>query len=81
MGLFVAYLTGRFVGPGADYLQVFRLSGTAAFLTYAVAEPVSSIWKAQPWGATAKHMFDGLLYSLLTAGTFAWLWPSPRGAP
>jgi hypothetical protein len=76
VGLFVAYLTGRFLGPGAEYLAVFRLAGTTAFLAYAVGEPVASIWKAQPWGATARHILDGLLYSLLTAGTFGWLWPA-----
>lgn len=76
VGVFVAYVTGRFAGTGAEYLAVFRLSGTTAFMAYALAEPVSSIWKGQPWGATAKHMVDGLIYSLLTAGTFGWLWPS-----
>jgi len=23
-----------------------------------------------------KHAFDGLVYGLLTAGVFGWLWPS-----
>jgi hypothetical protein len=27
------------------------------------------------WSATLKNMFDGLLYALVTAGTFGWLWP------
>jgi hypothetical protein len=36
---------------------------------------VESIWMARPWSATAKNLFDGLLYSLVTAGTFGWLWP------
>jgi hypothetical protein len=76
VSVFVAYLTGRFADPGADYLRVFRLSGTTAFLAYALAEPVASIWRAQPWGATTRHMVDGLLYSLVTAGTFGWLWPT-----
>jgi hypothetical protein len=30
---------------------------------------------ARPWSATGKNLFDGLLYSLVTAGTFGWLWP------
>ena len=75
VGVFVGYLVGRSVGPGAEYMTVFRLVATAAFLVYAVGEPVSSIWKGQKWSTTARHMFDGLLYSLLTAGAFAWLWP------
>src|SRR5256886_15773372 len=31
IGFFVAYLTGRTVTPGAHYLAVFRVAGTAAF--------------------------------------------------
>jgi hypothetical protein len=76
VGLFVAYVAGRHLGPGAEYLRVFRLAGATAFLAYVVREPVDSIWKAQPWGTTARHMLDGLFYSLLTAGTFGWLWPA-----
>jgi hypothetical protein len=45
----VAYLTGRTVAAGAEYLQVFRVAGTVAFVAYAVGEPISSIWKGQKW--------------------------------
>lgn len=76
ISLIVAYLTGRTVAPGADYLMVFRVAGTAAFLGYAGAQATDSIWKGQLWGITVKHLFDGLVYSLLTAGVFGWLWPS-----
>jgi hypothetical protein len=75
VSLFTAYLTGRALGPGVEYLAVFRLAGGAAFMAYCLAEMVSSIWRGQLWGVTIKHMFDGLVYSLLTAGTFGWLWP------
>lgn len=76
VGIFVAYLTSRTLQAGSDYLSVFRVAGTTAFLVYAGAEPVQSIWKGIGWGATAKAVFDGLIYALLTAGTFAWLWPN-----
>lgn len=33
------------------------------------------IWYSQDWGATARNMFDGLIYAPLTGGTFGWLWP------
>ena len=75
IGLFVAYLTGRTVTPGAPYLAVFRVAGTAAFLAYGVGHLVNAIWAGQPWSVTIKHVIDGLIYSLLTAGTFGWLWP------
>src|SRR5437588_1869735 len=34
ISLIVAYLTGRTRGPGVEYLEVFRVAGTAAFLGY-----------------------------------------------
>lgn len=71
-----AYLTGRAVGPGMDYLQVFRFAGFTAFACYSVAGWQRSIWYGQSWGTTARNTLDGLVYGLLTAGTFGWLWPS-----
>jgi hypothetical protein len=75
IGFFVAYLTGRTVAPGTNYLAVFRVAGTAAFLAYGLGQLSNSIWKGQPWSMTIKEVLDGLLYGLLTAGTFGWLWP------
>ena len=75
IGVFVAYLTGRTLSRDTPYLEVFRVAGLTAFLGYAVAQIQDSIWKGQSWSVTLKHVFDGLIYGLLTAGTFAWLWP------
>ena len=35
IGVMVAYVTGRTLGADASYLEVFRISGTVAFLAYA----------------------------------------------
>ena len=75
ISLFVAYLTGRTVAPGAHYLVVFRVAGTAAFLAYGLGHLSNGIWKGQPWSVTFKEVIDGLVYGSLTAGTFGWLWP------
>jgi hypothetical protein len=75
VSIFVACLTGRTQAPGAQYMEVFRVAGATAFLAYGFAQVQDSIWKGQTWGVTAKHAFDGLIYALLTAGTFGWLWP------
>ena len=75
VSVFVAYLTGRTQEPGAAYLAVFRVAGATAFLAYGLGEAMSSIWKLQRWSTTFKSMIDGLIYALLTAGSFAWLWP------
>ena len=37
VSVFTAYLTGRTLGPGTEYLRVFRVSGTVAFAGYALA--------------------------------------------
>jgi hypothetical protein len=70
-----AYLTGRTVAPGAHYLAVFRVAGTAAFLAYGLGNLSNGIWKGQTWSATIKEVIDGFIYGSLTAGTFGWLWP------
>jgi hypothetical protein len=72
---FVAYLTFHAVAPGANYRVVFRIAGTAAFLAYGVGQLSNGIWKGQTWSVTFKEVVDGLVYALLTAGTFGWLWP------
>jgi uncharacterized membrane protein len=75
VSVFAAYLAGRAVGPGTEYLEVFRFAGTSAFLGYSLALVQHSIWYRRNWGTTLKSMFDGLVYALLTAGVFGWLWP------
>ncbi|MEQ9401302.1 MAG: hypothetical protein RJQ04_19200 [Longimicrobiales bacterium] len=75
MSAVAAYMASRAVPVGGDYLEVFRFAGTTAFAAYALALPQRSIWFKTSWSTTAKSMFDGLIYALLTAGTFGWLWP------
>jgi len=75
VSIFTAYLTGRTRVPGTQYLEVFRVAGATAFLGYSMALVQNAIWKGETWGVTLKHMLDGLIYGLLTAGTFGWLWP------
>jgi hypothetical protein len=57
------------------YLVVFRVAGTAAFLAYGLSQLSNGIWKGQPWGMTVQEVVDGLIYGMLTAGAFGWLWP------
>lgn len=75
VGIFAAYVAGRALEPGAHYLAVFRFVGVTAFVSYALGGWQESIWYKRPWSVTLKNTFDGLLYALVTAGTFGWLWP------
>jgi hypothetical protein len=75
ISFFVAYLAAHTIAPGAYYLKVFRIVGTAAFLAYGFGTVSNAIWKGQTLSFTIKEVVDGLIYALLTAGTFGWLWP------
>jgi hypothetical protein len=75
VGVFVAYLSGRTLEMGAQYLAVFRVAGTTAFMAYGLANLVDSIWRGAPWSNTVRAVVDGLVYALVTAGAFGWLWP------
>ncbi len=54
---------------------MFRYVGAVAFTGYALALLQNSIWYKRNWAATLKSVIDGLVYALLTAGMFGWLWP------
>lgn len=75
VGIFSAYIGGRALEPGASYLSVFRFVGFTAFACYCVAGWQDSIWFKRSWSRTFRNTIDGILYGLITAGTFGWLWP------
>ncbi len=75
VGFFAAYVASRALAPGAHYPQVFQFVGATAFIGYALALWQMSIWYRRAWSTTIKATIDGLIYALLTAGTFGWLWP------
>ena len=75
VAVFAAYVAGRALPVGARYLSVFRFVGATAFIGYSVALWQMSIWYRRAWSTTFKATFDGLIFALLTAGTFGWLWP------
>ncbi len=75
VGIFAAYIAGRALPPGTAYLAVFRFTGATAFIGYTLALWQMSIWYNRSLSITIKSTVDGLIYALLTAGTFGWLWP------
>lgn len=75
VGVFAGYVAGRALPVGAPYLSVFRFVGVTAFLAYSMALWQMTIWYARSWKTSAKITVDGLIYALLTAGMFGWLWP------
>ena len=71
----VAYIAGVTLMPGAEYLKVFQVTSTVAFLSYAGAHGLGFIWFGHTTTRFLKDLFDGLIYGLLTGGFFGWLWP------
>jgi hypothetical protein len=70
----VGYVTGLARAPGSP--DVFRVAASVALPAYAFASVDSSIWKGVSWSTTAKFVVDGVIYALVTAAAFAWLWPA-----
>lgn len=75
VGVIAAYVTSRAVGSGASYRAVFRFAGVTAFVGYSLALWQNTIWFKRDWVTTFKSNIDGLIFALLTAGIFGWLWP------
>lgn len=70
-----AYLASRTLAPGTHYLQVFRVVGAVSFLAYGFGSIQMGIWMGKPWSSVIKDLVDALIYGLVSAGVFGWLWP------
>ncbi len=71
----LAYLASRTLPQGASFMQVCRLVGIVALLAYAGGSVANGIWMGRPWKSVAKDVADGVIYGLVSAVLFAWLWP------
>jgi len=75
VSFFVAWVCGQTLWQGAEYLLVFRVAGLVALSAYSFGQIPNAIWWGRPWKSAFKEFADGIVYALLTAGCFAWLWP------
>jgi hypothetical protein len=71
-----AYVARHTLQPGPGGTLVMQVTGTVAFVAYALGHLSDSIWKGQPWGNTARALLDGAIYAVLTGLTFRLLWPA-----
>ncbi len=74
VSLFVAYVASLTLARDAEYLAVFRVTGTVAFMAYAFGTVPDSIWFAKPWKSYRLHAADALVYGLVVGGFFGWLY-------
>jgi hypothetical protein len=70
-----AGLAAHALPPNPGTHAIWHTIGLAALLGYSFGEGANSIWRAQPWIVSIKYAIDGLIYAIITATTFAWLWP------
>ena len=70
-----AYVAGVAFPPGASREAIARVISTVAFIGYGLALWEMSIWYSRSWTMTIKSTIDALIYGLITAATFVWLWP------
>lgn len=75
ISLLVAYVAGISLAAGADYLKVFQVTSTTAILAYGGGAGMNMIWFGATGGRTIKDILDAVIYGLVTAGIFGWLWP------
>jgi hypothetical protein len=75
VSILTAYVAAHALLPGAPFRAVFRFAGLVSFIAYASALWQLSIWYRRSWGITIKATVDSLVYGVLTAVTFAYLWP------
>jgi len=76
ISILVAYVASVSLAAGAEYLKVFQVVGTVATLAYSGSAAMGAIWFGHQWSRTSKDILDGIIYGLLTAGCFGWLWPA-----
>lgn len=59
----------------STFLGVCREVGVITFLAYAGGSVSGGIWMGKPWGSVAKEALDAIIYGVVSALAFAWLWP------
>jgi len=75
ISIFIAYLAGRTLGAGTEYLRVFQVTGTISILAYAAAAFPEAIWYHHPRNYLWAKVVDGVVWGLITAGSFAGFYP------
>jgi len=73
---FAACLTMGAFPAGREYgHRAGHLAGMISFLTYFGGSVQMAIWMGKPWGAVGKDLLDSLIYGVISAAVFMWLWP------
>jgi hypothetical protein len=71
----VAYIAGMSVGPGAEYMHVFRAVATAGVLGHCMGGLANAFFMGTPTRFIFTSFIDGVIFALITAGVIASMWP------
>lgn len=71
----IAYLAWSVMPRGERFGQVFQVVGTAAILAYCFSSFPNDLWFQKKRRAMVMDWIDGIVFGLITAAVFAWLWP------
>ena len=63
------------LGRNTDHHDILHTVGLTAFAGYGLALAQQSIWGPKKWWPTTKSLIDALVYAIVTALVFVWLWP------
>lgn len=74
VGVFIAYVCSHSLPADVDYIATFRIAGATAFMAYGLGWIPNMVW----FGVRGfwTYTIDSVVYALLTAGAFGWLWPA-----
>jgi hypothetical protein len=75
IGFFTGLVVVHALPVDARSTKVFHVTAVTSLLGYSGALFQFSIWYRRSWCTTMKTAVDGLIYAVITAGTFVWLWP------
>ncbi len=76
VGFVVAYVASRTLPAGSEYLKVFQITGTVAFVAHGFSVFQDAIWFGRPYSSVWKTLLDAFIYGNVTGGVFGWLWPA-----
>ena len=76
VSLLIAYLGFNSLPPGTPREKLYQVLGTAGILAYCFAFIPNGIWFQVSRRAMFMNVIDGVVYGLVTATVFAWLWPA-----
>lgn len=75
ISVLLGFVSSKILHQGESFGMVFHSVLITGTMTYAGAHAMGAIWFAHSWGRTLKDIIDGVIYALVTAAIFGWLWP------